>query len=82
MLNAAPDAMLVVDRVGEIVVANVQAEKLFGYGSDELIARSVESLIPPRLRAEHPQHRGNFFGTPRVRPMGSGFGTFGFAQRW
>ena len=72
LLDAAPDAMLVVSRGGEIVLANLQAEKLFGYSTEELIGRSLESLIPPRLRAEHPQHRKNFFGAPRVRPMGVG----------
>src|SRR5271167_4493425 len=72
--------MLVVNRAGEIVVANLQAEKLFGYGREELIGRSVESLIPPRLRAEHPQHRGNFFGAPRVRPMGVGLELFALRE--
>src|SRR5271169_5537698 len=76
LLDAAPDALLVVNRAGEIVVANVQAEKLFGYGREELIGRSVESLVPPRLRAEHPQHRENFFTAPRVRPMGVGLELF------
>jgi len=76
LLDAAPDAMLVVSRAGEIVVANLQAEKLFGYSREELIGRSVESLIPTRLRAEHPQHRRNFFGAPRVRPMGVGLELF------
>src|SRR5271167_4882901 len=76
LLDGAPDAMLLVNRAGEIVVANVQAEKLFGYGREELIGRSVESLVPPRLRAEHPQHRGNFFGAPRVRAMGVGLELF------
>ncbi len=80
LLEAAPDAMLVVDRAGTIVVANEQAEKLFGYGNDELIGRSVESLIPPRLRAEHPKHRGNFFGDPRVRPMEAGLELFALRQ--
>ncbi|HLN99834.1 MAG TPA: PAS domain S-box protein, partial [Pyrinomonadaceae bacterium] len=70
LLDAIPDATLVVNQAGEIVVANSQVEKLFGYGWEELIGRSVESLIPPRLRANHPQHRGNFFGDPHVRPMG------------
>jgi PAS domain S-box-containing protein len=72
--------MLVVDGAGEIIVANVQAEKLFGYGREELIGRSVESLIPPRLRAEHPHHRGNFFGTPHVRPMGTGVELFALRE--
>jgi PAS domain S-box-containing protein len=76
LLDAATDATLVVNRAGEIVVANVQAEKLFGYSREELIGWSVESLIPPRLRVEHPQHRGNFFGDSRVRPMGVGLELF------
>jgi|SRR5208337_860527 len=76
LLDAAPDAMLVVNRAGEIVVANLQAEKLFEYEREELIGRSVESLIPPRLRAEHPQDRRNFFGDPPVRPTGMGFELF------
>src|SRR5271169_6268421 len=76
LLDAAPDAMLVVNQTGEIVVANLQAEKLFGYVREELIGRSVESLIPARLRVEHVQHRGNFFGDPRVRPMGVGLESF------
>ena len=76
LLDAIPDATLVVNQAGEIVVANLQAEKLFGYGREELIGRSVESLIPPRLRAKHPQHRGNFFVDPRMRPMGMGLELF------
>ena len=80
LLDAAPDAMLVVNRAGEIVVANLQAEKLFGHVREELIGRSVESLIPPRLRAQHPQHHENFFGDPRVRPMGMGLDLFAFRK--
>jgi len=72
LLEAIPDAMLVVDRAGEIVLANLQAEKLFGYDCDELIGRSVEALVPTRLRVGHLQHRVNFFGDLRVRPMGAG----------
>jgi len=72
LLEAIPDAMLVVDRAGEIVLANLQAEKLFGYDCDELIGRSVEALVPARLRVGHLQHRVNFFGDLRVRPMGAG----------
>jgi len=80
LLEAAPDAMLVVDRAGEIVLANLQAEKLFGYGCDELIGRSVESLIPPRFRTEHPQYRAEYFGAPRVRPMGASVELFALCE--
>jgi PAS domain S-box-containing protein len=76
LLDAAPDAMLVVSRAGEIVVTNLRAEKLFRYGRQELIGRSIESLIPTRLRTEHPQHRETFFGDPQVRPMGTGLKLF------
>ncbi len=76
LLDAIPDATLVVDQAGEIVVANLQVEKLFGYGWEELIGRSVESLIPPRFRANHPQHRRNFFCAPHVRSMGVGLELF------
>ncbi len=76
LLDAVPDATLVVNRAGEIVVTNLQAEKLFRYRREELIGRSVESLIPARLRTDHPQHRETFFGDPRVRPMGTGLELF------
>jgi len=46
LLEAAPDAMVVVDQAGEIVLLNVQAEKQFGYSRNELLGREVKSLIP------------------------------------
>jgi PAS domain S-box-containing protein len=70
LLNAVPDAILMVNREGEIVVANVQAERLFGYEHEELIGRSVESLISPRLRAENRQHRENVFKDQYVQRTG------------
>jgi len=64
VFEAAPDAMLVVNRAGEIIAANLQAQKLYGYGREHLIGRVVESLIPARLRDRHRQHRENFFAHP------------------
>ena len=57
VLEAAPDAMLVVNRAGEIVAANRQAQRLYGYSHEHLIGSVVESLIPSRLRDRHRQHR-------------------------
>jgi PAS domain S-box-containing protein len=72
ILEAAPDAMLIVDKGGHIILVNAQAEILFGYKRDELMGKAIEVLIPERYRAHHPGHRGGFFASPNTRPMGAG----------
>src|SRR5467141_1974495 len=71
LVDAAPDAMMVVNQAWEVVVANTQAEKLFGYRHEQLIGKSVESLISPRFRERHAQDREHFFGDARVQPIGT-----------
>jgi PAS domain S-box-containing protein len=69
--------MVVVDRSGQIVMGNGQAEQLFGYPRSELLGQSIEILVPERFRSKHIIHRHGFFGAPGVRPMGVGLELFG-----
>jgi PAS domain S-box-containing protein len=72
LLEAAPDAMVIVDDRGRIELVNAQAEQLFGYPRAKLVGQSVELLVPARARAAHAAHRHGFLKAPGTRPMGAG----------
>jgi PAS domain S-box-containing protein len=77
LLEAAPDAMIIVNDVGTIDLVNTQTEVLFGYPRTELIGRPIEILLPDRFHARHVSHRTGFFANPRTRSMGSGLQLYG-----
>jgi len=70
LLDAAPDAMIIVDSLGTIVYANSQTQALFGYSNDELHGKPIEILLPERFRKAHPDLRTSYVRNPRLRPMG------------
>jgi PAS domain S-box-containing protein len=71
-VEASPNAIVMVDGQGKMLLVNALTQKLFGYSREELIGQSVEILVPDRFRAGHPAHRAAFFGAPQARAMGAG----------
>src|SRR5919106_4671137 len=77
IVEAAPSAIVLVNREGKITLINAQTEKLFGYSREALIGQAVEMLVPERFRAKHPGHRTGFFANPSARAMGVGRDLYG-----
>lgn len=77
LLESAPDAMVLVDAAGTIVLVNAQTEKFYGYRREELLGQPVEVLMPERFRQSHAAHRSDYVAEPHVRPMGLGFELYG-----
>jgi len=77
VLDAAPDATVVIDETGVIRFANRQVSTLFGYSHDEVVGLPVEQLMPERFRGRHIEHRREYAAALRVRAMGEGLTLFG-----
>jgi PAS domain S-box-containing protein len=72
IVDAAPDALVVTDEAGRILLVNRQTEAQFGYDRADLLGRSVDTLLPEELRSTHAAHRDRYRASPGLRPMGSG----------
>jgi PAS domain S-box-containing protein len=77
LLESAPDAIVIVNEQGRIVLTNAQTEKLFGYPRQELLDQPVEILVPHRFHGEHAGHRENYSHAPRPRAMGADLELYG-----
>ena len=81
LLESAPDAIVIIDLLGEIVLINAQTESLFGYSRRELLGQKVELLIPTAYRSRHPNLRAGYFDSPRPRhAMAAGLNLFGLRK--
>src|SRR5208282_3569829 len=80
LLEAAPDAVVVANHQGTIMLVNAQTERLFGYRREELLGQPVDLLVPEHIRGKHAEHRHSFFSHPRARPMGAGLDLFGLRK--
>ena len=77
VVQSTPSGIVMIDNAGEIVLANAEAERIFGYGSGELRGRSIETLVPARFRDSHPAQRDAYFERPSSRRMGAGRDLYG-----
>jgi two-component system, sensor histidine kinase len=76
ILDSAPDAMVVIDRTGTIILASQQVTELFGYDRADLVGAGIEILLPRRFHAQHVMHRQQYAAGGRRRPMGTGLDLF------
>jgi PAS domain S-box-containing protein len=76
-VEAAPNAIVLINQEGKIILVNLQTERLFDYSREELLGQPIEVLVPERFRSKHPGYRTAFFDHPTSRAMGAGRDLYG-----
>jgi protein-histidine pros-kinase len=77
LLELVPDAIVIINETGHVVLFNAQAEAMFGHASEDIIGQPIERLLPDRFRGSHIEHRAGYLRSPRMRPMGQGLELYG-----
>lgn len=77
VVDASPDAKIVINKKREIIIFNEEAEFLFGYARGDVLGKTIEHLLPEEVRERHAGHISNFFKSPRRREMGQGMELYG-----
>src|SRR5208282_1067902 len=80
LLESAPDAIVIVNREGRIVLVISRAEEVFGYARAEMLGQAMEMLVPERFRGKHIRDRAGYHDAPRVRPIESGLDLYGLRK--
>ncbi len=79
-VESAPNAVVMVDQKGQIILVNALTKRFFGYEREELIGQPLEVLVPARFRRDHPDYRSSFFASPQTRAMGTGRDLYGLRK--
>ncbi len=72
VVESVPNAIVMVNQKGEIILVNSLSEKMFGYNREELMGQTVEILVPERFRSRHPEYHMGFYANPQAKLMGAG----------
>ncbi|MEY4763224.1 MAG: hypothetical protein RLZZ200_3081 [Pseudomonadota bacterium] len=72
LLEAAVDAIIMIDGTGSILALNIAAQRLFGYTAEEVLGRNIKLFMPAAVAAEHDQHIARYLATGEARVIGRG----------
>lgn len=80
ILESSPDAMIIVDKDGNMAIVNTQTEIIFGYTRDEMLGQPVELIVPSRFQTNLYGFQDSFIANPQVQLMGQGLELFGLRK--